>query len=121
MSDEILSSSKSKCGDLDSPKIHPKSPKTPPPPRTPPTPQNINKPLLLSDEQKSNLSKDALFDYICDIENYVGALESQTSNQEGSVLSVYLLSISFFIHTVLSIQRKQSSSCYLTNFNFALY
>ncbi|KAI5755309.1 hypothetical protein M8J77_015880 [Diaphorina citri] len=87
MSDEILNSSKSsKCGDHDPPKIHPKSPKTPPPPRTPPTPPNINKPLLLSDEQKSNLSKDALFDYICDIENYVGALESQTSNQEGEIL-----------------------------------
>jgi hypothetical protein len=97
MSDEILNSSKSsKCGDHDPPKIHPKSPKTPPPPRTPPTPPNINKPLLLSDEQKSNLSKDALFDYICDIENYVGALESQTSNQEGSVLSVYFYPLIFF-------------------------
>uniref|UniRef100_A0A8D8QHB2 Uncharacterized protein n=1 Tax=Cacopsylla melanoneura TaxID=428564 RepID=A0A8D8QHB2_9HEMI len=99
MSDEILSSSKSKCGDLDSPKIHPKSPKTPPPPRTPPTPQNINKPLLLSDEQKSNLSKDALFDYICDIENYVGALESQTSNQEVAVKFKYLLLIQCILKT----------------------
>lgn len=88
MSDEISNSPK--CGDHDPPpKIHPKSPKTPPPPRTPPTPPNIIKPPILSDEQKSNLSKDALFDYICDIENYVGALESQTTNQEGSVLLVY--------------------------------